>query len=68
MAKLCFSGGVLFCCFFCSSLLRASRSGKIKVVARTDVFSAGGGVNAWEVFGVESSLLQIRVSYSFFVV
>lgn len=41
MAKLCFSGG-FFCCFFYSSLLRASRSGKIKVVARTDVFSAGG--------------------------
>lgn len=37
-----FFGFVWF--FFCSCLLRASRSGKIKVVARTDDFSAGAGL------------------------
>lgn len=66
MAKLCFSG--LFFFFFCSCLLRASRSGKIKVVARTDDFSAGAGLTRRKYLALKKfSFTDPRVLLGFFL-
>lgn len=55
--------------FFCSCLLRASRSGKIKVVARTDDFSAGAGLTRRKYLALKKfSFTDPRVLLVFFVV
>lgn len=65
MAKLCFSG--LFF-VFCSCLLRASRSGEIKVVARTDDFSAGAGLTRTKYLALKKfSFTDPRVLLVFFL-